>query len=243
MTAPYGGIIIGIDCATQQKNTGPAAAVIDNERLMVREVRCASAQSSAASIVALWIEEAKGNALLALDAPLGWPIALGSALALHRAGEPLTVEANLLFRRQTDREIYARLGKSPLDVGADRIARTAHSALALLDELRRKTSRPIPLAWSPGEGAARLSAIEVYPAATRISLGLPLERGSVAGLGDRLEFVDGAVPASEHEGDAVLCAIAASEFLTGRAIGPANPDRETVQREGWIWAGQAAGVR
>src|SRR5437016_7332440 len=41
-----------------------------------------------------------------------------------------------MFRRVTDDVIYERLGKRPLDVGADRIARTAHAALRFLEELR-----------------------------------------------------------------------------------------------------------
>jgi len=44
----------------------------------------------------------------------------------------------------TDDEIFARLEKRPLDVGADRIARTVHAALALLEELGRLPGQPIP---------------------------------------------------------------------------------------------------
>ena len=39
-----------------------------------------------------------------------------------------------------------RIGKQSLDVGADRIARTAHAALQLLHELRGRLGKPIPLA-------------------------------------------------------------------------------------------------
>jgi hypothetical protein len=77
-------------------------------------------------------------------------------------------EPNELFRRATDDDIKLRLGKRPLDVGADRIARTAAAALKLLDRLRRETGRPIPLAWTPDEDPT-WRAIEVYPVATRIA--------------------------------------------------------------------------
>ncbi|MGQ0658699.1 MAG: hypothetical protein ACT4NU_11515 [Chromatiales bacterium] len=36
-----------------------------------------------------------------------------------------------------------------LEVGADRIARAAYTALQALGLLRQMTNKPIPLAWSP----------------------------------------------------------------------------------------------
>jgi hypothetical protein len=73
-----------------------------------------------------------------------------------------------MFRRMTDDEIHRRLRKRPLEVGANLIARTAHSALKLLGEIRERTGLAIPLAWAPVE-ALPYRAIEVYPAATRSS--------------------------------------------------------------------------
>jgi hypothetical protein len=78
------------------------------------------------------------------------------------------VEANHLFRRLTDQFIKSKIGKQLLDVGADRIARTAHAALTLLDEIRIKIGEVIPLAWETGLQAG-IFAIEVYPAATLIA--------------------------------------------------------------------------
>jgi hypothetical protein len=98
---------------------------------------------------------------------LGWPKALGEELHSHEAGESIRVEPNQLFRRETDLFIKREIGKQSLAVGADRIARTAHAALTLLDEIREVTGQPIPLSWKPGY-ASGLSAIEVYPAATLI---------------------------------------------------------------------------
>src|SRR5207253_1199225 len=116
--------------------------------------------------------ESADRVLLAFDAPLGWPQPLGRALAEHRAGHPLSLPAHQLFRRATDRFVKARIGKQSLDVGADRIARTAHSALKLLADVRQKTGLPIPMAWEPSY-SERVAAIEVYPAATLIAHGIP----------------------------------------------------------------------
>lgn len=145
-----------------------------------------------------------------------------------------------MFRRLTDDLVCKRLGRRPLDVGADRIARTAHWALRFLEELRVTLTTPIYLAWAPAwETAVR--AIEVYPAATRISLAAPPGRGSLAGLQHRIHFSEGSPPESEHARDAVVCALAALEFLAGRAIPPAPQQETDARREGWIWVGSAPG--
>ncbi len=112
-------------------------AAWDAGRLRLLELTRGSRQRSPIAIVAEWAE-AHSPVLLALDAPLGWPAALGVALAGHRAGGPLEHTPNRLFRRRTDDWVRSRFGKRPLEVGADLIARTAHAALALLEGLRQR---------------------------------------------------------------------------------------------------------
>jgi hypothetical protein len=131
--------------------------------------------------------------------------------------------------------IYRRLGKLPLEVGASWLARTAVAALGLLDELRQASGRPIPLAWAPGE-AESWRVVEVYPAATRITHGMPDESGSIVGLSDVLDCsaVADVVTWSKDAGDACVCALAGADFLAGRAVPP--EDVPTAHREGWIWA-------
>jgi hypothetical protein len=82
-----------------------------------------------------------GSTVLCVDSPLGWPAELGSRLSAHVAGAELPGEPNDLFRRITDRDIHQRLGKTPLDVGADRIARTAHRTLARLARIGEAWNR------------------------------------------------------------------------------------------------------
>ena len=55
-----------------------------------------------------------------------------------------------MFWRTTDVFIQQKLKKTPLDLGADRIARTAYAALAVLGSLRAELGISIPLAWTPG---------------------------------------------------------------------------------------------
>jgi hypothetical protein len=185
--------------------------------------------------------------LLALDAPLGWPRSLSVALGKHRAGEPLESNANKMFRRETDRFIKEKTGKTSLDVGADRIARTAHAALVLLKDIRDELKLgQLPLAWGP-ELPRAVCAIEVYPAATLIAHGFrsggyknPNQDEArveiMEDIADVLVFngeVNEKVKASADALDAVVCLLAARDFLLGHAMEP--PDKPTAEFEGWIW--------
>jgi predicted RNase H-like nuclease len=238
-------IVVGIDCATDPRKVGIALADCDGARCALVGVELGESRESLAGKIASWLP-AEGPALLALDAPLGWPASLGPALVQHVAGEPVGQTPNLLFRRGTDRFVKEEIGKQPLDVGADRIARTAHSALRLLADVRQLTGHPIPLAWSP-EITDGPAAIEVYPAATLAAHGLPaagyktppdaeLRAEIFRGLGERVaiqpELRD--LPRSNADAlDAVVCVLAGRDFLLGRALTPADPDE--AKREGWIW--------
>jgi hypothetical protein len=210
-----------------------------------------------AAVVAGWLGDGR-PALLAIDAPLGWPGRLGDALVTHMAGAPPLPadqaqssaawrDANLLFRRSTDRFIKARLGQQPLDVAADRIARAAFAALWLLDDLREATGAPLPLAWSREECWAT-HAIEVYPAGTLRAHGLPYRRYKeaeqrparaqiLAALQCRLEFACPTAPLLDDADilDAAICLLAASDFLSGRAMPPPAELMPVARREGWIW--------
>src|SRR5437899_710638 len=123
--------LIGIDCATVDAKVGLALGWYDGDRARVETALLCSRKKSAVATVAGWLRSAGTPALLAIDAPLGWPAPLAIALAKHRAGETIDVEPHAMFRRATDRAISDEVGKTPLDVGADRIARTAHRALKI----------------------------------------------------------------------------------------------------------------
>jgi predicted RNase H-like nuclease len=237
-------LIVGVDCATQPKRVGLARARRRNDRFEVTDALACIGAKHPVEIVAEWIASSQ-TALIALDAPLGWPSALGRELVSHQAGEPVIVPSELLFRRLTDRFVAERTGKTPLDVGADRIARTAHSALLFLYHLRQELREDIPLAWSTPL-SERVEAIEVYPAATLLSRGASL-RGykHTSGLEERLrileimgrelgcETLDAAVSSNVDCLDAVACVLGGVDFIEGRATPPSSLD--VAKREGWIW--------
>jgi hypothetical protein len=116
--------IVGIDCATNDAKVGVAWAIASPLGVRVMDASVCSRAESALDRVARCAAEAGGPVLIAIDAPLGWPRAMGEALASHQAGAEIAVLPNDLFRRVTDRHIQARVRKTPLDAGADRIVRT-----------------------------------------------------------------------------------------------------------------------
>lgn len=232
--------LIGLDCATAPRNTGLAFATLRPSGVAVHDARVGRTRDDIVETLAGWLAEAD-DAVLALDAPLGWPAPMGR-LAEHAAGDPVEVEPNAFFRRETDRIVQRTIGKTPLDVGADRIARTAHAALATLAAVRRRVA--VEMGWSPGAVAGR-HAIEVYPAATLLGRGLSTRGYKARDAHDRrAEILDAlalGLPASvrdraqatDHVLDAVLCCVAAADYARGDVRSPT--DEALARREGWIW--------
>ena len=238
--------VIGVDCAVDPRKVGLALVLFEpGKPPRVDELALGTGWPAIDAQVADW---ATDRTLIAIDAPLGWPLPLGEALADHRAGQRLLPSAHAMFRRDTDRVVREALGKRPLDVGADRIARTAHAALSFLARLRDALGVALPLAWEPGR-VDGVSAIEVYPAGTLASRGLPnagykgdnpetnhVRRVLVRALAEDFSFGKGpraAMLRTDHVLDAALCALAASDFLYGDVIRPKR--LRVAKREGWIW--------
>ena len=135
-----------------------------------------------------------------------------------------------------------------MDVGAERIARTAAATLRLLANLRSALDAPIPLAWTPGN-LTDTSAIEVYPAATLKVRGLPssgYKRDSETAAATRaglVAFLHEAVAFDDEDNrrmldnddalDAALCCLSGLDFLDDNVIRPL--DLDLAQAEGWIW--------
>jgi hypothetical protein len=247
--------VIGLDYATDPRRVGMALGRWRRDtRLRVIAVETGREQSPA-SIVSRWLRDHSEPALIAIDAPLGWPSALGEALRPHRAGDELKGDANDLFRRATDQEIQNTVGIRPLDVGSNLIARTAHAALKILHEIREITARPIPLAWRH-DGIAETTAIEVYPAATLHAHGVTHKGYKKQSQGNIRQEVFCALlshlslcqePNCQEQKsikesacgnadilDGLVCLLAAKDFLDGKAMAPRDLDR--AKQEGWIWS-------
>jgi predicted RNase H-like nuclease len=236
--------IIGVDCATDPRRVGLACAEVSGARPKLKVAEVGSKELSLADRIASWFG-ADSRTLLAMDAPLGWPVEMGPALTQQRAGEYIDVPPDRLFQRETDRVVHRVVGRRPLEVGAERIARTALAALALLEQLRQRLDQPISLAWSP-QFPGLVSAIEVYPAGTLRAYGLPAsgykKRGQssarqrlIEWLSEHIE-IQGPTTLLEENADAldaVICVLAGWDFLRGLTIAPTDP--EQAAKEGWIW--------
>jgi len=202
------------------------------------------AADTVAQTIYEWISPNE-NVLLAIDSPLGWPVNMGKTLCYHSAGKGIDIDSNDLFRRETDKFVKRKLGKQPLDVGADRIARTAHTALRIINELRLLTGKTIQLAWD-NQNLIDISAIEVYPAATLdcykiTSTGYKEKnkkyvRKEIVDLLRNYMIIPKDLVILEENADAldsVICLLAAKDFIDGNVYYP--EDIGLAKLEGWIW--------
>lgn len=250
--------VIGVDCATQPKDIGIALGIRTHDGPRVENVWSGRSMrwDDILQHVADLIEcTHTASTLIALDAPLGWPQAMGDALHEHRAGTALLrFDADEMFHRLTDDVVEKATRKKPLEVGANFIARTAHQALWFLDQVRARTRLDVPLAWTPGDVTGAM-AIEVYPAATLAGRGLPHQgykppqaskqaegkrrRSHLANeLADIVQLgrdVHKNMVANDDLLDAVLCVVAGFDFAAGDVLRPSNEESEQAWREGWIW--------
>ena len=246
--------LIGVDVATRAARTGLAVGRWGPRGLTVDSV----APTATADELCAALARCSGPTLVCLDAPLGWPLALAPALTEHRAGEPIAVPRDRLFWRETDRVVRQETGKRPLSVAADLIAHTAWQALSLLAALR--ATRPLPVLTDPAELSANPAAggaIEVYPGAALVALGVPargykaarardlrasmLEPLAAAGLRLSSEAAAAAVGSADAL-DAALCLLVGACFLEGGCVHwrDHGVDSSVVRREGWMWAPVAA---
>lgn len=167
---------------------------------------------------------------------------------------------HVVQRHLKDAELTSR---PPFDIGADKIARVAHASLCLLARLRVEQKLDLPLAWIPG-AVDGVQIIEVYPAATlrvhqdgdeelmlpgykkskekatRETMVTAIKRVFGSGRnGLRLRFEEGTdekAAETDHALDAVVCCLAAADFLTGEVIRPKSVrERTLAEKEGWIW--------
>lgn len=90
--------LLGIDCATQPEKVGLALGELRDGIVHLLDCTTGSRQESPVAIVAGWLAN-REQAIIALDAPLGWPKALGACLHTHEAGVLMHAPSNDLFRR------------------------------------------------------------------------------------------------------------------------------------------------
>lgn len=238
--------IIGIDCATQDKNIGLALGRFDGHGCHISSATVGSKKNSVLETITGWITDDHPT-LIALDAPLGWPTDLGKSLQLHESGAYISTEPDKLFNRLTDKIVREHTGRKPLEVGANLIARTAHSALKLLHQLRSQTGESIPLLTTAPTMNSKVCAIEVYPTATLIVKGfmqpyknkeqVQARRSILSSLETQIHISADKSLVEENDDalDAAICVLAGVDFLRKNVIIPDQSEIQFAEKEGWIW--------
>ena len=230
---------LGIDLATEAKKTGVVVAEVDEGG------RAVAHRVSEVANDDLLVALAREVDVIGVDAPFGWPVGFTDALASHGAGRgwPPGEDRTRLRHRETDRAVHAATGIWPLSVSTDKLGATAMRCAHL-------QSRWADEVWdgvaAPRDGSGRL--VEVYPAATLKTLGLPYQsykgadgveqrRVILAGLGSWVDVADvyEASLASDDVLDAVVAALTACAAATGSTRQPLDgAERSAALIEGWI---------
>ncbi|WP_319561949.1 DUF429 domain-containing protein [Marispirochaeta sp.] len=235
--------IIGLDSAVDEQKNGLVLFEYNNTDKLTFTALWDHHQDIVAQICD-WLEDGE-QSLIGIDSPLGWPLQFSKGLQDHYAGMYLGKDANAFFRRETDIDIARRFHKTPLEVSADRIGRTAFMTLKRIREISERSGREISLVWNARDNYAA-GFIEVYPAATLLANKLDI-KGYKKDYEVRLKIVtelkrryliqgiDGIdIAKIDHNFDACLCCFAAYDFLTGKSKAP-EVITERIKREGWIW--------
>lgn len=189
------------------------------------------------------LELMAGADTIGIDAPFGWPDAFRAAIDAWGEGDtwPAGADRRPLRLRRTD-EFLAAHGRTPMSVSSDRIGATAMRCADLLARHHAQTGRVLDRV----DG----HAAETYPAGALVAWGLdvrgykePRATAQRQAMAERLMH-DGdlelsaatiaACAASDHQLDALVCAL----ITRARALGltePAPPEhRAQIAREGWI---------
>jgi hypothetical protein len=253
-------VALGVDVATRLGRVGVATGRWDGERVRITSVAAGGRgdlpgprtgpTADMVERVTAWLAArvpADEPVVVGLDAPLGWPVPLVEGLQGHRAGGrlPAPDAPDRLWRRAADVHVHEQVGKLPLEVGADRIARAAWAGLEILHALRAATGRALLVPLDPT--GVDDAAFEVYPAATlaRILGAVPSYKGAARAA--REDLLDALAPQVRVEGphretaldvdhafDAVICVLAALDARRGLAAPVPDALRPVAAREGWI---------
>jgi hypothetical protein len=174
--------------------------------------------------------------VIAIDAPLGFPLAFTELLnqrpvpAFDPGGPEIT---NRLAYRATDRHIFDTLGKKPLSPSFDKLGNNATVAMVHVRRWRDQYNIPIsPFDTCTPDGAV---IIEVYPALAKI-------KGESVCYSPMQRLLPAVVTAGSDECDAAICAVLGVAFaldctseMLPRLVGPTDDIRVRNSSLRWIY--------
>ena len=222
---------VGIDFASQPRNTALCEIVWDGSSATVVEVVSPVTDAQIRELVT-----GPPSRVFGVDIPFGWPTHFVQFISAHmeRATPPPGVSSTQKRLRATDQFIWDVFGRQPLSVSTDRIGIPAMRWASLMHEFG--------VVNRAGDGRF----YEVYPAAARLSWGLPA-KDNVAALDllmaeCPLYFASAAYPhsllRSDHAFDALICSLATRAASLGLSYPPLADLQNLAEVEGWIHAPQ-----
>jgi len=238
--------IIGIDYATKERFIG--LSLLDYDKSILLEVTTGNPKRKSIEVITEWINKCNDKFLICIDSPLGWPESFKKQLSNHMTGNPIKIPKDSFFLRETDKIIHKELGKKPLEVTANFIARTAFSALNFLDEISKEIGNDIKLVWKL-DAVYDNGVIETYPAGWLESEGIksmgykknPDRIREIFSYIEKNSSIDLSIirkrELSDHELDSLICCLVGKEFLDGKCIDPFKfgITIPLLTGEGWIW--------
>lgn len=235
-------LTVGVDLAAEAAATAIAIVRWSPGRAVVTSVQVGANDEAI-------IDAIGGSAKVGIDCPLGWPNPFVDFITAHRYGhvdalgdQPGLERRRPLAYRTTDIATAKLVGRWPLSVSSDRIARTAMRAAVLLAKLAAQ-DRPVDRS---GAGVV----VEVYPAASLRVWGLThrdrRRKTDVNRLSATVDRLTTAAPwldlcsfgplcrASDHALDSVLAALTARAAFLELTNRPTVEQLPVAQTEGWI---------
>jgi hypothetical protein len=233
-------ITVGIDLAAQPDGTAACRIEWYADRAELCEVSCPLADDAV-------INAFESADRVGIDVPFGWPDQLPEVLKAYRDTASWNVAAastNSLFFRATDLHVKAVTGKTPLAVGADRIAWPAARAARLL-------TRAAAAGYEVDRSGVQGVLVEVYPAVALVRWGLLPKAGYkgvkkrriLAELAERVldrpwlsapDAFRARCVSDDNVLDAFVGALVARAHALGLCETVPHGALERARREGWI---------
>jgi len=234
--------IIGFDSAVQEKNIGLVLCNYENGVLTLEDKKNNTLTSE--KQILIWSANDE-SIIMGIDSPLGWPAGFGLSLKDHIAGNNINIDATSFFERETDKFIYKTFKKKPLEVSADRIARTAYYTLNRINTINNKIATKYEILWNHNNPLSK-GFIEVYPAATLLANEIEIKgykdnkncrERILEELKSKYNFVitqNIDITTIDHDFDAFICCLAIHDFIQRNVYFPDNQINK-YKTEGWIW--------